>query len=181
MSLVPGWYSAAVRPRASFKTCWTHPKFTLNSYPIVLSPFYCFLVASLILFFFLQNTLLPPALVLRQEPLGELFNQEEIWDARTPLPPWRHPALYFSDRERSTEVAACISSISVRQQYNRAEERHVKRESKWLKPKKKKKKEEQMKRWQLLLSLWFCGKVNTWPRYIHNIDPDVEIDVISER
>lgn len=48
---------------------------------------------------------------------------------RAPLPPL-HLALYFSDRVRSTEVTVCISSISVRQQYNRAEERHVNWESK---------------------------------------------------
>lgn len=46
---------------------------------------------------------------------------------------------------------------------------------------KKKNKEEEKKRLELLLSLWVCGKVNTCPRYIHNIDADVEINVFSER
>lgn len=94
---------------------------------------------------------------------------------RAPLPP-PHLAFYFSDRVRSTEVTVCISSISVRQQYNRAEERHVNWESKEF----KKKTEKEKKRSELLLSLWFCGNVNTSPCYIHNIDRDVEINVFSE-
>lgn len=38
-------------------------------------------------------------------------------------------------------------------------------------------KKKEKKRLELLLSLWFCGNVNTSPCYIHNIDPDVEINV----
>lgn len=95
-----------------FNTCWTHPNFTLNSYPIMISP-YCFLVASLILFFFCSYC------SSASSPIAETGTS-----VRAPLP-LLHLALYFSDRVRSTEVTVCISSISVRQQYNRAEERHV--------------------------------------------------------
>lgn len=48
-------------------------------------------------------------------------------------------------------------------------------------PKNEKKcKKKEKKRLELLLTLWFCGNVNTSPCYIHNINPDVEINVFSE-
>lgn len=42
---------------------------------------------------------------------------------------------------------------------------------------KKNKKKEEKKKSQMLLSRWVCGNVNTSLCYIHNIDPDVEINV----
>lgn len=137
------WYLGDIQQQSDQEPLSKRAGRTPNSHQIVTQscchPFIAFWLLAWFFFFFFYKIFFGLLPLCWDRNLSESFHQEEIWDARTPLPPWRHPALYFSDRERSTEVAVCISSISVRQQYNRAEERHVNRESKWLKQKKRSK------------------------------------------